>query len=191
MRFFAAQKQEEKEMQEKTDLDAVKKIAKVLLYAELHKTKMSPIIVSHFFTSSGIADVGANGKIKLVDITASEENLRKWQRKTSRYIEKAKDVQEIFYMVNNPYRLAFLKLAQDKFSKEDFSSLLSSGWISAENPHQDPNVSKMELVQMFKEADRMVLMDEEDRAVFERLDDRVTIYRGVTSYNEKSAKGLS
>ncbi len=178
-------------MQTKTDLDGVKKMAKVLLYTDIHKTKLSPIIVSHFFTSTGIADVGENGKIELVDITASEENLRKWQRKTSEYIDKAKDAQEIFYMVNNPYRLAFLKFTKDYLSREDFSSLLSDGWILSENPNQDINVSKLELVQMFKEADRIVLMDEDERAVFSRLGNRVTIYRGVTSYNEKSVKGLS
>ncbi len=178
-------------MQEKTNLDGVKKMAKVLLYTDIHKTKMSPIIVSHFFTSTGIVDVGSDGKIELVDIAASEENLRKWQRKTSRYIEKAKDAKEIFYMVNNPYRLAFLKFAQDYLSRENFSSLLSAGWILSENPNQDVNVSKMELVGMFKQADKMHLMDEGDREVFERLRDRVTIYRGVISYNEKSAKGLS
>ncbi len=178
-------------MQEKTDLDGVKKMAKVLLYTDIHKTKLSPVIVSHFFTSTGIADIGKNGKIELVDITANEESLRKWQRKTSAYIDKAKDAQEIFYMINNPYRLAFLKFTKDYLSREDFSSLLSSGWISAENPHQDPNVSKMEFVQMFKEADRMVLMDEDERTIFESLDDRVTIYRGVTSYNEKNVKALS
>ncbi len=178
-------------MQQKTDLGGVKKIAKVLLYTELHKTKMSPIIVSHFFTSTGIADVGKNGKIELVDITASEENLRKWQRKTSEYINKARDAQEIFYMLNNPYRLAFLKFTKDYLSREDFSSLLSAGWILSENPNQDINVSKTELVQMFKEADKMYLMDEDERAVFSRLGNRVTIYRGVTPYNAKKIKALS
>ncbi len=152
---------------------------------------MSPIAVSHFFTSTGIADVGSNGRIELVDITASEENLLKWQRKTSKYIEKAKDAKEIFYMVNNPYRLAFLKFAQDYLSREDFSSLLSAGWILSENPNQDVNVSKAELVKMFKEADKMQLMDEEERKAFSQLGDKATIYRGVTPYNGKNIKALS
>ncbi len=178
-------------MQTKTDLGGVKKMAKVLLYTDIHKTKLSPVIVSHFFTSTGIADVGSNGRIELVDITASEENLLKWQRKTSKYIEKAKSATGIFYMVNNPYRLAFLKFTKDYLSREDFSSLLSAGWILSENPNQDINVSKKELVAMFKEADRMVLMDEEERAVFSRLGNRVTIYRGVTPYNAKKIKALS
>ncbi len=129
-------------MQEKTDLESVKKIAKVLLYTDIHKTKLSPVIVSHFFTSTGIADVGSGEKVELVDITASEENLRKWQRKTSKYIDKAKSAKDIFYMVNNPYRLAFLKFTKDYLSREDFSSLLSAGWILSENPNQDINVNK-------------------------------------------------
>lgn len=34
-------------------------------------------------------------------------------------------------------------------------------------------------------------MDEEDRADFEELPDRVKIYRGVTEYNQNMVKGLS
>ena len=44
---------------------------------------------------------------------------------------------------------------------------------------------------MFKKADPAVLMDEEEYELFKELDDTVTVYRGVTSYNAKNIKALS
>ncbi len=176
-------------MKEQTNMEGVKEIARALLYIPIGKTALSPVIVQHPFTSTGFAMV--EGYTQPINILESNENLRLWQEQLQREINKAKDVFRIDALLNNPYRLTFLKFAKQEISREDFSSLLSSAWIRSENPNQDTNVSKGELVEMFKEADKTVLMDEEDRAVLDRLGDRVTIYRGVTPYNEKNVKALS
>lgn len=44
---------------------------------------------------------------------------------------------------------------------------------------------------MFKDADPQVLMDGEEQKQLTELDDIVTVYRGVTSYNAKNIKALS
>ena len=40
-------------MREKTDLEKVKSIARMLLLTPVHKTPYSPVVVQHPFTSSG------------------------------------------------------------------------------------------------------------------------------------------
>ena len=44
---------------------------------------------------------------------------------------------------------------------------------------------------MFKSANSSVLMNKEELEVFNNLDDELTIYRGVTSYNADNVKALS
>ena len=44
---------------------------------------------------------------------------------------------------------------------------------------------------MFRSIDPQMLMDEEERGLFQSLDDVVTVYRGVTSYNAQNVKALS
>ncbi len=176
-------------MKEQTNMEGVKEIARTLLYMPIRKTPLSPIIVQHPFTSTGFTIL--EGQTHPVNILESNENLRLWQEQLRKEINRAKDVFRIDALLNNPYRLTFLKFAKQEMSREDFSSLLSSAWIRSENPNQDTNVSKAQLVEMFKAADKTVLMDEEDREVLDELENKVTIYRGVTSYNGKNVKALS
>ena len=62
-------------MREKTDLEKVKSIARMLLLTPVHKTPYSPVVVQHPFTSSGIATAKKDGALQIIDITESEENL--------------------------------------------------------------------------------------------------------------------
>ncbi len=94
-------------------------------------------------------------------------------------------------MVNNPYALTFLKHTAPYLSQEDFSQILASAWILCEAPHNDPDVGIRKLVSMFRDADPATLMDEEEYAQFQELEDTVTVYRGVTTHNAKNVKALS
>ena len=44
---------------------------------------------------------------------------------------------------------------------------------------------------MFRSLDPQKLMDQEEYTQFQNLDDVVTVYRGVTSYNANNIKALS
>ena len=61
----------------------------------------------------------------------------------------------------------------------------------SENPNADANLSKRQLVSLFRSADPSVLMDGDERRSLDGLDSPVTVYRGVTSYNEKNVRTLS
>lgn len=106
-------------------------------------------------------------------------------------ISDTENVYQIFMMVNKPYALTFLKFASESLSFEDFSKILNDAWVMSENPNCDANVSKDELVKFFKVADPEHLMTQEERKRLNELDDTVTIYRGVTSYNADNVYALS
>ena len=178
-------------MREKTDLEKVKSIARMLLLTPVHKTPYSPVVVQHPFTSSGIATAKKDGVLQIIDITESEENLERWQEWMKEWIKNAKSAYEIYMMTNKPYGLTYLKYAEPYLSKEDFSNILGDAWVRSENPNGDANVSKKELLLMFKQADKKALMTEEDYKRWESLDDTLTVYRGVTSHNAKNIKALS
>lgn len=178
-------------MIEKTNLEEVKSVARMLLLTPVHKTPYSPVVVQHPFTSCGIATAKKDGILQIIDITESEENLKRWQEWMKEWIKNAESAYEIYMMTNKPYGLTFLKYAEPHLSKEDFSNILGDAWVRSENPHGDMNVTKNELLLMFKKADKKALMTEGDYKRWEGLEDTLTVYRGVTSYNANNIKALS
>ena len=71
------------------------------------------------------------------------------------------------------------------------SKILADIWISTESPNLDPNMSKSKLLSLFRKANPSELMSEEELNTFNQLEDAVTVYRGVTSYNADNIKALS
>ena len=108
----------------------------------------------------------------------------KWRRSMARQIDKANSAYEIYMMVTKPYGLTFLKFIAKDLSQEDLSNILASAWTQSEAPNMDVNVSRAKLLSFFKQADPTVLMDQEEYLQFKMLDAPVTVYRGVTTYNQ-------
>ncbi len=180
-------------MKKETNLTLVKSVAKALLMTDLQTTKLSPMVVSHPFTNTGIIALKGTDDMPLIpmNLTTSKEDFAKWQLEKAKIINEATTPFQIFFMLNPPYYLTFLKYAENHLSKKDFSEMLSNAWILSEMPNRDKNVSKGQLVEMFKRADPSVLMEPAELACFQGLDATVTVYRGVTPYNEKNLKSLS
>ncbi len=179
-------------MQEKTDLQQIKGVAKTLLLTTIHKTDYSPEIVQHPFTNSGyVMTYRENGKMEMYNILESQENLREWQNHTKNRIDKAPNAYAVYSMVNKPYAITFLKYAEPYLSRKDFSEILADAWVIAENPNCDANVTKSTLVAFFKQAEPSELMTEQERELLAELDDTVTVYRGVTPRNAKNIRALS
>lgn len=176
---------------EQTDLDGLKRVAKMLLHTDVGLTDYSPVIVQHPFTSCGIVAGEILGAEGLVDITESSENLEKWQSFMEKQIDKVKNSMALFMMINKPYAMLFVKFASPFLSRKDFSILLADTWVRSEAPNRDPNITKRQLVEMFRSADRNDLMTEEEISALDRFDDPITIFRGVTPYNENDLLALS
>lgn len=127
----------------------------------------------------------------MIIITASDANLTKWQDYMDTRINKANNVYTIYSMLNKPYALTFIKYVRNALADNEMAELLADAWVNSECPNMDVDVSKPELVEMFTQADKQYLMNEKERKLLAQLSDRVTVYRGVTSYNAKNVRALS
>jgi len=178
-------------MNNKTDLQAIKQIAKGLLKISILETEYTPIIVSHPFTKCGIVTLFENGEFVHLDITKSEEALAKWQGQVEKQIDEARSVYDIYYMVNDAYHILFFTDIAKHLSKEDFSSLLGSVWVGSDYANSDANVSKKTLLEYFKTAEKTMLMSESELEAFNDLDDLVIVYRGLSGNNKNNINALS
>ncbi len=178
-------------MQKQTDMEQIKDVAKMFLHMGVGKTKFSPIVVKHPFADSGITMVRTEtGDYEMVNLL-KEEDLVKWRRYVEQSIMKADTAFEMHMMITKPYAIVFLYHISEYLSDKDYADILSSSWLMSENPNLDPNFNKKKLLALFQRADPCMLMVENEYAKFRKLDDTVTIYRGVTSYNAKNVKALS
>ncbi len=175
-----------------TDLKKLKALSHSLLELDIQTTKMSPLVVKHLFTNSGIVGLRKeDGNIAVTDLTSDPAALRVWREQCRRLIDGAEKPFELFLMITKPYKLGFLKYAAPFLSEHDTALFLPQAWTTTESPNSDPNLSKRELLSLFRSADPQKLMDEEEYELFRSLEDVVTVYRGVTPYNAKNVKALS
>lgn len=179
-------------MRKETDLAKVKRTAHMFLALDIQLTKYSPMVVSHPFTNSGIVGLrDDDGNISFGNLIENPADLTRWRQQVGEQIDQADNAYEVFLQISKPYYLAFLKYAAPALSENDLGQMLSSAWILNEMPNQDPNISKGELVNLFRSVSLEYLMDEEEFQQYQELEDPVTIYRGVTSYNAKNIRALS
>lgn len=175
-----------------TDLENVKKIAKCLLNIEIYETDYSPMIVSHPFTKSGIVLIPNNkNDADFMNIIENKTAFVKWKNLISKHIDSSCDIFQIYSMLNDAYSLEFFDAISEYLSSYDFSRLLVNVWVKSDYANLNRNVSKKKMLQYFKQADPNILMNEDELKTFLSLEDNVTIYRGVTSYNRHNIKALS
>ncbi|WP_281692920.1 hypothetical protein [Agathobaculum desmolans] len=71
------------------------------------------------------------------------------------------------------------------------SKALSDAWVQTEFPSCDVNVSKLDLISLFRQCDPQKLMDEEEYAMFANLNSELEIYRGTCETDIECVKSLS
>lgn len=175
-----------------TNLPKIKRIAHVLLNTDIKPTELSPLVVKHPFTNSGISAVrGDAGNLVMVDLLNKPEDLSAWRKQVGELIDSSETAFDIYFMVDKTYALAFLKFAEPFLCDKDLGQILSSAWISSEAPSSDPNISRRNLVTMFRSVPHEYLMDEAELHQLAELEDPVTIYRGVRSDKPRNIKNLS
>lgn len=182
----------QKKRPEETKLDQLKYLAYVFLELDIIPTKFSPVVVKHPFTDNGVVGIpGKNGELLMVNLLDDPGALQRWKELCSQRIREADTPFKIALMITKPYQFAFLKYAAPVLSEQDLAHFLTHAWICTEEPNMDPNLSKRQLLSMFRSIDPQKLMDADEYAVFCELDEVVTVYRGVTSYNEENIRALS
>ena len=185
-----------------TDLKSIRKIAKMFLYTDILETDV-PFVAAHPFTPYWfgiIPKVATNHFAINCSIMFSPENgiadLRnatdaaKWRKGMEKIIEQ-RDLLGIFFLLNKPYILNFLKHTEPYMSNEDLGKVLTEFWQFIEQISLDKSVSGRKIVSWFSRIDKNAFMNEEEKAFFDTIPDMVTVYRGVTSYNKRKKKALS
>ena len=99
-------------MLRETDLLRVKLVAHTFLDVQIQETALSPVIVSHPFTNSGISALrNEDGSLSMVDLINNSDDCTRWRRKVGEQIDSAENVHQIFVLLNPPYYLTFIKFA--------------------------------------------------------------------------------
>ena len=113
-------------MPRETDLLRVKLVAHTLLDVQIQETALSPVIVSHPFTNSGISALrNEDGSLSMVDLINNSDDCTRWRRKVGEQIDSAENVHQLFVLLNPPYYLTFIKFAASALSEKDLGQLLS------------------------------------------------------------------
>ena len=173
------------------DMDGLKELALSFLYLDIQETQFTPIVVMHPFTNTGTVGHMINGEIKMLNLVENDDDLNTWHEGMSHLIQEAKKPYEVYFLINKPYALAFVKYAQPYLSQKDFSHLLSDAWVKTEMPNSDSNFTTNEFVKLFRVADKTALMEDSELEEYIGLSDKMTIYRGVKSGTPNNIKKLS
>lgn len=168
------------------DREAVENVAAAFLNQPMEIDKRMPFILHHPFLNTPVAVIPPD---RMLDLRRREEQdaYREWMRG----ILRGKGASYILTLLQKPYRLAFLKYIRPHVGKEHFGRLLVHTWPTVEAVTTDPNVSRDDIVDMFRSVPKDALMEPELCHTFERLPETFFVYRGVTSHNEKARRAVS
>ena len=147
------------------------------------------IAIIHPIFESTIAGVPDGDNCKIVDFYNNDDNLQLVRESFLKRIKSSTNINGLYCIVRKSYRLTFLKFAEPFLSRNDMSELLADAWTTSENPNQDVNVKLSTIVKWLKNANKKVLMSEEEYEVYQSLPDKFTVYRGVA--DGRNPNGLS
>lgn len=133
-------------------------------------------IVQHPIFESIIATDGKGNMLNILE----EDGFRKARIAIIDSIE-GKDVNYMFMLIRNGYRLLFLKYTEPYLDEKTYAEWLKDAWISSENPNTDTNLTLSDIKEMFDRAVKKHLMDSEEYRKYTSLPDKVKCYRGIIS----------
>ena len=169
-------------------LKRAKELAITFLHLPMTETVFSPAVVMHPFFENGFLYDGQGIFNALEDTDRYCDYLKTF---ASRAIEPCEDIEGILGYVRKSYRLTFLSFMQKEkiITKKECGNLLAGQWTLIEVMNHDTNVTKNQILSWIKEADKDLLMDSEELALYNAFPEVATIYRGCGKPTGK--KGLS
>ncbi len=184
------------------NLAKIKKMANVFLQLDIKETDIS-FIAAHPFTNMWLTAVLDHGTCKTVDLH-KKEDAKFWRDNLQARINESENLIQLLRLFHKPYILTFLKYIVDDLDEADLGRVLKyqklildtiprqkNFWKSIEFPNSNGGVSTKTLVSWFKKAKKENLMNAEELNFLRNLPDMVTLYRGVSKYNQKNTKALS
>lgn len=173
----------------KLDLKSIKEVAIDFLNLDIEITDISPIVIHHPFFDCGYITVNnADGSnYEFLDITKSE-NLNTARAIKKKQILEANDVSSVINLIQKPYLLIFLSYIEDFLPIDELTNLFIDAWSRVEYP-SGSDVSRDDLLRIFKKVDFKNKLSDVDKIFFENLPNIITVYRGIQS--EEFSDGLS
>ena len=171
------------------NLREIKKKANIFLQLDIKETDI-PFIATHPFTNMWLTAIFDHGTYNTLDLH-KKEDAKIWRDNLQARINEAEDLIQLLILFHKPYILTFLKYIVDALDEEDLGRVLKNFWQSIEFPNSSGGVSTKVLVSWFKKANKENLMGAEELELIRNLPDTVTLYRGVSKYNQKNTKALS
>jgi len=165
-------------MKRQTDLNEVKRMARIFLYMNIHQSDL-PFILYHPVFETATHPAMINGEWKMLNLLDSNE-LNLAREAMLPVIDKQTNAFGVVMMIRKAYQLTFLKHIRTYLSKEERDRMLATVWVNVENPNQDANVSLRTAASWFRQANKKYLMDADELAYYERLPQHLTVYRGVS-----------
>lgn len=174
-------------MDKTNQLLGAKQNAKLFLNLPVAPSEIPFLVYHPFIETSVIMDSAGT-----FDINQEPNRFQEFKKTfCSQMIEPQTEISGILNIFRKPYRLTYLKYLLDNkiISKKECGNLLAANWTLIEILNHDKNVTKQQVLSWIKAADKDVLMNSDDLAVYKSLPETVTIYRGCQS--SKSVRGLS
>ena len=153
----------------KTDLEAIKKYAMDMLDEPVMRAKSG--IVNHPFVPTIAKDNEFDKHLTLA-------------RKT---ISGAITPGEIYGVVTPMHLPLFFRMTCDHLSVEDYSKCLAMMWILMEFPNTNVFVGVQDFIELFKDADKTFLMDEDELEIYNNLPEEIVVYRGINEHGSEKA----
>lgn len=181
-------------MRTKTDIEGMKRVAKLLLDMPIEIDKRLEFICHHpfikdIYTPVPCEKTEANpAGMEMLDVRDAD-NIERIKSFYIEGIDNCKKALDFFIIINKPYSGVFFKLIKDLLNIKDYTDMLETLWTIMEYPNQDVNVTQKEWVSYWKNADTKYIYSDEDKEILDALPDEFYVYRGLME--RASLKALS
>ncbi|WP_297293905.1 hypothetical protein [uncultured Oscillibacter sp.] len=175
----------------KTNIEQVKSVAKTFLYLDIQTTEYYPLIISHPFFDTGITCIKGETGLQMVNIAENDEDLSLARKMQEQMIDTVETVVSLSMHITKPYKLIFLKYIKQYLSAEDIGTYLALNWSLIENISGDKNITKSQMVSMFRAADKDTLLSDIERQALDGISDCIEIYRGIKRGKHHEILGMS
>lgn len=102
-------------MRKQTNMQEVKALARSFLMFDPEPTELSPLVVKHPFTDSGIVGIRTpDGEYAIGNIMENPEDLQTWRKQVSRQIDSADSVMQIAYTSSGSMICLYVKAPSQK-----------------------------------------------------------------------------
>lgn len=157
-----------------TDLDTIKNIAIQLIYIKPELIEESNFCIHPYINSSILILPDTNAPF---NIFQDVEKYHSWQEQFAESIRQRRNAYSIACLIRTCYKPIFFESIKEYLSEKDYAEILVDYWSAS----GIADVSKTKFLSWFKEANKTYLMNKKEQKKFDKLPERVTIYRGVNN----------